>query len=282
MAKILIDEEVLDKLLLKSLPPEYEVLLYDDALTEEEKDYYYYLLLILDGQVNEVKKWVSSDVFQELLNDIEKLPLDFFDDFTLKLRVYLHDKFESLLLPLLLLFYTETNKVVYSSLNLEPVITDNDLLNFTGIRQYNYNILTNLCDDLSKNFKDIILDGIINNKNIDDIARDLELAGISPLNKHTAQTRARMIARTEVNSVKNKARLQAYKDNNIRWVDIITKGDSKVCQDCLDLEANNPYPIEKADGLLPVHPYCRCEYFISDKNYYNNVNDELEDIDDFY
>lgn len=282
MAKILIDEEVLDKLLLKSLPPEYEVLLYDDALTEEEKDYYYYLLLILDGQVNEVKKWISSDVFQELLNDIEKLPLDFFDDFTLKLRVYLHDKFESLLLPLLLLFYTETNKVVYSSLNLEPVITDNDLLTFTGIRQYNYNLLTNLCDDLSKNFKDIILDGIINNKNIDDIARDLELAGISPLNKHTAQTRAKMIARTEVNSVKNKARLQAYKDNNIRWVDIVTKGDSKVCQDCLDLEANNPYPIEKADGLLPVHSNCRCEYFISDKNYYNNVNDELEDIDDFY
>ena len=46
MVKIEIDEKVLDELILKSLPQEYEVLLYDDALTEEEQEYYYYLLLI--------------------------------------------------------------------------------------------------------------------------------------------------------------------------------------------------------------------------------------------
>lgn len=256
MSKITVDEELFNKLLLKSLPPEYEVLLNDEALSDEEEDYYYKILLILNGEINEVKKWVTSDEFKQLINDVENLPLGFFDEFKLKIRVFLQDKFELLLLPLLTGFYHQSNKVTYQSMNLKPVLTDNDLLNFIEIRQYNYDLLTNLCDDLDKNFKDIILDGVINGKSATDIAHDLEVAGISPLNKHTAQQRAKMIARTEVNSVKNKARLQAYRDNNIQWIDIVTMGDSKVCQDCLNLEANNPYHIDEINNLLPVHPNC--------------------------
>ena len=128
---------------------------------------------------------------------------------------------------------------------------------------------------MSKNFKDIILDGVIKGKSVDEIAKELELAGISPLNRHTAQQRAKMIARTEVNSVKNKARLQAYRDNGVQWVDIVTMGDSKVCQDCLNLEANNPYSIDEIDGILPVHPQCRCEYHKSDKIPNNQFDDEF-------
>lgn len=275
MSKILIDEKVLDELILKALPKEYEVLLYDDELTDEEQEYYYYILLILDGQIDEVKKWLSSYEFQQILEDIEKLPLDFFDDFKLKMRVYLQDKFELYLLPLLLGYYVETNNLVYSSFNLEPILTNLDLINFTAIRQHNYNLLTNLCDDLDKNFKDIILDGVIEGKSVDEIAHELEIAGISPLNKHTAQQRAKMIARTEVNSIKNKARLQAYKDNGIKYVDIVTMRDNKVCQDCLNAESNNPYTIDEAKGLLPFHPNCRCEYRISEENYNNSFNDEF-------
>lgn len=277
MAKILVDEDFLDNLILKALPEEYEVLLYDSDLTEEEKDYYYYIVLILNGQIDEVKKWLTSDEFKQITQDIEKLPLDFFDSFKIKIRAFLHDKFETLLIPLLLQHYVEANKVVYNSLNIEPILTDHDLLNFVGIKQYNYNLLTNLCDDLDKNFKDIILDGIINGKSVDEIANDLEVAGISPLNKHTAQQRAKMIARTEINSVKNKARLQAFKDNNVKWVDIITKGDMRVCKDCLNLEANNPYPIDAVGGLLPVHPNCRCEYGIAKNIPNNEFTDEFGD-----
>lgn len=271
--KVLIDENVLNKLIIKSLPPEYEVLLYDDALSDEEKEYYYLILLILDGRINEVKSWVSSDTFKQLLEDVEKLPLNFFDEFKIKMRVYLTDKFELLLLPLLLGFYKQSNELAYSSLNKNPILTDNDLLNFIEIRQYNYDLLTNLCDDLDKNFKDIILDGIINGKSVDDISHELEIAGISPLNKHTAQQRAKMIARTEVNSVKQKAKLQAYKDNNIKWVNFNTMRDSRVCQDCLNLEANNPYPLEESWDIIPVHPQCRCFWTVSNKNY--NENDIL-------
>ena len=277
MAKILVDEEFLDNLILKALPEEYEVLLYDSDLTEEEKEYYYYIVLILKGQIDEVKKWLTSDEFKQITQDIEKLPLDFFDSFKIKIRTFLHDKFETLLIPLLLQHYVEANKVVYNSLNVEPILTDHDLLNFVGIKQYNYNLLTNLCDDLDKNFKDIILDGIINGKSVDEIANELEVAGISPLNKHTAQQRAKMIARTEINSVKNKARLQAFMDNNVKWVDIITMGDMRVCKDCLNLEANNPYPIDTVSGLLPVHPNCRCIYGIAKNIPNNEFTDEFGD-----
>lgn len=266
MSKILVDEEVFDKLLLKSLPPEYEVLLDSDSLSDEEDEYLYLILLILDGRINEVKKWLTSDTFKRLIEDVENLPLNFFDDFKLKMRVYLQDKFELLILPLLFGYYQKTNELVYASFNKEPVLTDKDLINFTRIRQYNYDLLTNLCDDLDKNFKDIILDGVIEGKSISDISEELEIAGVSPLNKHTAQQRARMIAATEVNSVKNKARLQAFKDNNVQWVDIVTMHDLRVCNTCLENEYNNPYPIDEVDGILPAHPYCRCIYVPSKMN----------------
>ena len=272
--KVLIDEKVLDELILKSLPPEYEVLLDDVALTDDEREYYYLILLILDGRVNEVKEWVSSDNFKQIIDDVKNLPLNFFDDFKVRMRVYLADKFEVLLLPLLLSFYEGSSILAYSSLNEIPVLTDNDLLNFIEIRQYNYDLLTNLCDDLDKNFKEIILDGVINGKSINDISQDLEIAGISPLNKHTAQQRAKMIARTEVNSIKQKAKLQAYKDNNIQWVNFNTVGDSRVCQDCINLEMNNPYPIEESWDIIPVHPNCRCYWTASNKN-----NDTFGDLE---
>lgn len=272
--KVLIDEDVLNNLILKALPPEYEVLLYDDALSDDEKEYYYNILLILDGQVNEVRKWVSSDEFKEIIDNVESLPLNFFDDFKVKMRVFLTDKFEVLLLPLLLGFYKESNELTYSSLNQKSVLTDNDLLNFIEVRQYNYDLLTNLCDDLDKNFKDIILNGVIQGKDINDISQELQEAGINPLNRHTAQQRAKMIARTEVNSIKQKAKLQAYKDNNIKWVNLNTMGDNRVCQDCINLEMNNPYLIDESWDIIPVHPNCRCYWTVSNKNY--DLNTEYE------
>lgn len=272
--KVLIDENVLNNLILKALPPEYEVLLYDDALSDDEKEYYYNILLILDGQVNEVRKWVSSDEFKEIMDNVESLPLNFFDDFKIKMRVFLTDKFEVLLLPLLLGFYKESNELTYASLNQKQVFTDNDLLNFIEVRQYNYDLLTNLCDDLDKNFKEIILNGVIQGKDINDISQELQEAGINPLNRHTAQQRAKMIARTEVNSIKQKAKLQAYKDNNIKWINFNTMGDNRVCQDCINLEMNNPYQIDESWDIIPVHPNCRCYWTVSNKNY--DFNTEYE------
>jgi hypothetical protein len=43
-------------------------------------------------------------------------------------------------------------------------------------------------------------------------------------------------------------------------VGIVTAGDDLVCEDCLDLEANNPYRLQEALGLIPAHVNCRCAW----------------------
>lgn len=268
--KIFVDDDLIDNLILKSLPPEYEVLLNDESLDSDEEEYFYLILLILSGQINEAKKWLHSDEFKRISKDIENVPLNFFDDLELKLRVYVQDKFELLLAPLISIFYEYANEQAYKSLNKIPTMTDNDLLRFLRLKQYNYHILSNLCVDLNKNFKDIIFEDIMNGKDVKDMEEDIENSGVDPINKHTAQQRAKMIAQTEVNNIKQNSKIQAYIDNDIHWVDIITKGDGKVCSICLDAESNNPYPIEEADGMIPFHPRCRCEYGASKENFDNN------------
>jgi hypothetical protein len=43
-------------------------------------------------------------------------------------------------------------------------------------------------------------------------------------------------------------------------VAIQTAGDDLVCQECQDLENDNPYRLQEALGLIPAHPNCRCAW----------------------
>jgi len=73
-------------------------------------------------------------------------------------------------------------------------------------------------------------------------------------------TRARMLARTEVIRAHAEATLNAYTEAGAEEVDleaeILTAGDSRVCPVCKSAERRNPYPLEKARGLIPFHPGC--------------------------
>jgi hypothetical protein len=42
--------------------------------------------------------------------------------------------------------------------------------------------------------------------------------------------------------------------------EIVTAGDDDVCEECQDLEDDNPYTIAQARGLIPAHPHCRCAW----------------------
>ena len=42
------------------------------------------------------------------------------------------------------------------------------------------------------------------------------------------------------------------------FVNVLTAGDDKVCQECEDLAAGGPYSLEEAQGRLPAHVNCRC------------------------
>jgi hypothetical protein len=87
-----------------------------------------------------------------------------------------------------------------------------------------------------------------------DIARGVNKIGID---------RARLIARTETVRAHHQATMTEYRQIGADiQVDIMaelsTANDADVCEECDGLARSGPYSLEKADGLIPVHPNCRC------------------------
>ena len=73
--------------------------------------------------------------------------------------------------------------------------------------------------------------------------------------------RARTLARTEVIGSHAAATLNSFKEAGLEGVKVLaefaTAGDAQVCEQCAALEGQI-YSMEKAEGLIPVHPNCRC------------------------
>jgi SPP1 gp7 family putative phage head morphogenesis protein len=75
--------------------------------------------------------------------------------------------------------------------------------------------------------------------------------------------RARTLARTEVIGSHAAATLNGFNKAGIEGVNVLaefaTAGDDKVCVRCSALEGKL-FSIEEAEGLIPVHPNCRCTF----------------------
>lgn len=75
-------------------------------------------------------------------------------------------------------------------------------------------------------------------------------------------TRARVLARTEVISAHAEASINSYEEAGLEGVEIeaevSTAGDGRVCEECERLARNGPYTLQRARGMIPAHPRCRC------------------------
>jgi len=75
------------------------------------------------------------------------------------------------------------------------------------------------------------------------------------------ESRAKILARTEVIRAHHSATIQEYRNWGVEGVDVEaelrTAGDSRVCSQCKELEGK-VYTLDEAEGLIPVHPGCRC------------------------
>jgi len=73
--------------------------------------------------------------------------------------------------------------------------------------------------------------------------------------------RARMLARTEVIRAHHLGTINTYRQAGIEGVSVqaefLTAGDDRVCPDCEELEGQI-FTLDEAEGLIPVHPLCRC------------------------
>jgi hypothetical protein len=77
-----------------------------------------------------------------------------------------------------------------------------------------------------------------------------------------AARRAEILARTEIIRAHHQGLIQEYMNWGVEGVNVlaemVTAGDDRVCSICDALTLNNPYTLEVAMNLIPVHPQCRC------------------------
>lgn len=145
-----------------------------------------------------------------------------------------------------------------------------------------FNELKGITDSMSQLISRLLTQGIADGIGPSTLARmlnysiigtgstlDLPISYINPKTGKLVQyvmpgiRRARILARTEIIRAHAEATLQEYKNWGVEGVNVkaewITAGDNRVCNQCADLEGS-VFTIEKAQGMLPLHPQCRCAW----------------------
>lgn len=99
--------------------------------------------------------------------------------------------------------------------------------------------------------------GAINGKDMGDLGLTDTLGRFIP-----AKRRAEMLARTEIIRAHHQATIQEYRNWGVWGVNVmaemVTAHDNRVCDECHNLTLSNPYTLDAAMNLIPVHPNCRC------------------------
>lgn len=105
-------------------------------------------------------------------------------------------------------------------------------------------------DDLSKRMRDIIASGILNEKTLSDISRDLYAVSDIGI------TRSEVIVKTEIMIAVNSGVVERYRDTDTEEVEWLTVLDEKQCEECDEYDGQH-YPIDDYPDC-PAHPNCRC------------------------
>lgn len=121
-----------------------------------------------------------------------------------------------------------------------------------------YNELEGITDTMAAQISRVLAQGIAEGRGVQYIARQLanrvDKIGIE---------RARVLARTETIAAHAQATINSYKEMEIEGVTVraewATAGDDAVCPQCEDLEGK-VFSIEEAEGMIPLHPNCRCAF----------------------
>ncbi len=95
--------------------------------------------------------------------------------------------------------------------------------------------------------------GFESGESITDIAKRIE-----QVFQFNNQVRAERIARTEILAASAKGSLEGYSDSGVvEEVKFYTAIDERVCPDCDGLN-NELFDLADSEGVLPLHPNCRC------------------------
>lgn len=128
--------------------------------------------------------------------------------------------------------------------------------------------LKGITDQMDSHISRILSQGMIDGDGPRDIARKLlntidgNLGMTDTLGRFIpAERRAITLARTETIRAHHLATVQEYRNWGAAGVnveaEIVTAQDENVCEEC-DSLTGQTYTLDEAEGLIPVHPNCRC------------------------
>ena len=231
-------------------------------LTPEEIAYLQSLTNGLDNQLEVVAEYLGSEEYAEL-QYMSQIQIDaFFRNSGIKQKLddlieYNASDSEQFIRQ----FYKIGAELGYEDIGGVLAYTQADRIALYTLTDYNFNLVTNLNTELRDGIREVIFNAVAAGDGYQTTMRNLMELPLTPINNNiSVRTRAEMIARTEHARAVNTGTLQAYVNYGVSQVEIITAQDGLVCDDCLDIEANNPWSINEAQDLLPMHPNCRCAF----------------------
>ena len=236
--------------------------------------YYNLISNILDYQLTASRQWLSSPqarVYYLQESEYTKEIFQSLDDEWDDILSRNYDNVDELLEEI----YRRGKEKGYKDIQERLNYTEQDKQALDFVRQYNFDLITKLSNDLRANVKNTITEGVAKGENPYSLANKLVQQGITPLEGSTltAKQRAVMIAKTEVSRTQNTAILQTYANEGYTEVTILTAEDQHVCRLCLanayhfnnDVEMVYSEDLKDQvhrisdldeDSLLPLHPNC--------------------------
>ncbi len=134
--------------------------------------------------------------------------------------------------------------------------------------------LKGITSEMSLQLSNVLSQGIMDGRNPRDLARLLNktISGIGGTLELTdtlgrfipAERRAQMLARTEIIRAHHLANVQEMRSWGIEGVSVQaefrTATDDRVCEECAALHGQR-FTLDQIEGMIPVHPNCRCKAY---------------------
>ena len=124
------------------------------------------------------------------------------------------------------------------------------------LKKYNYGLIQDVNREAIQNIRQTLTRAEAEGLHPFETAELLVQEGLQPIKGISLKYRARTIARTESRRARTMGTAQAYVNYGIQEAEIVTAGDDDVCEECLEIEDNNPYPVMELVSMVPVHPNC--------------------------
>lgn len=231
------------------------------ALSPEEKKYLDSICEGMDRQIQLVAEWLASEEAAQIHNMTQQQIDRFFETSGIRQQLdtlieYNASNSEDFINE----FYRIGAGLGFAEIGRTLAFTPADKEALYRLSNYNFDLVRNLNNHLRDGIREVIFNAVASGEGHNVTVRRLRELPLEPLGNISPRTRAEMIARTEQARAANTGTLQAYADYGVEHVEIITAGDSVVCDYCRTLEDGNPYPLTLAMKYLPAHPNCRCAY----------------------